>query len=100
MSFRKLLDMSNKIALDELDDYVICHRSRADNMINNLESQVKIIEQLRIENEDLKAQLTALEFKINNGIRVVAYLDDDGLVRTSPFSNKRNATVLFDEKPH
>jgi hypothetical protein len=64
MSFRKLLEMSNKIALDELDDYVICHRSRADNMISNLENQVKVIEQLRVENETLKAQLLNLESKM------------------------------------
>lgn len=66
MSFRSLVEMSDKLVREELEDYFIVHKSRADNMINCLETGAKNITELREENKLLKDQITELEEKLSD----------------------------------
>lgn len=54
MGFRKLLEMSDKIAREELGDYYIISKSRMDNYIDCLEKGAKQIQDLTTENERLR----------------------------------------------
>ena len=50
-SFRSLLEMSDKIAREELGDYYVMGASRMHNMLDCLESGAKQIEELEKNNE-------------------------------------------------
>jgi hypothetical protein len=51
MGFRKLLEMSDKIAREELGDYYIINSSRMDNYIQCLEDGAARIQELEFEND-------------------------------------------------
>lgn len=53
-AFRNLLEMSDKIAREELGDYYVMSASRMHNMLDCLESGAKQIQQLTAENERLQ----------------------------------------------
>lgn len=56
-SFRSLLEMSDKIAREELGDYYVMGASRMHNMLDCLESGAKQIQSLTEEVEHLRVQL-------------------------------------------
>lgn len=53
-SFRSLLEMSDKIAREELGDYYVMGASRMHNMLDCLESGAKQIQELTVEVERLR----------------------------------------------
>jgi hypothetical protein len=53
-SFRSLLEMSDKIAREELGDYYVIGASRMHNMLDCLEDGAKQIQELTAENERLR----------------------------------------------
>lgn len=64
--------------------------------MSTLESRFKI---LKAENKALKSKLAALESRINNGVRVYAYIDryDELAVDMDTEPYGPNATLLRDE---
>ena len=64
MGFRKLLEMSDKVAREELGAYYIISENRMNNYLHCLENGAEKIRELGAENQKLKDQISDLKSRL------------------------------------